>query len=188
MLPRMGSTYQTILATGELDDIRRAVDLYGRPASVTAVGEGRWAVVPQDENGYAETGPLAALLSQAGHAATFEVHDSDVLTSIIYRDGAAVHEYLSDQANLIEVWDDDGNELMYDLLGRSYRPGETPPAGPSGADPDAFAPLAVEPFDRAALAAALAGPESMADHQHHSILHALNVTPGPLQRPYGYDG
>jgi len=74
--------------------------------------------------------------------------------------------------------------LLSDMLGRSYRPGETPPHRPAGADPDAFAPLRIEPLDRAALAAALNASTSMADILHHDILHALNLTLGPLQRIY----
>jgi hypothetical protein len=180
----MGSTYQTILAVGESGDVQRAIDLYGRPVAITPVGERRWAVVPQGEHGYAETAPLAELLSQTGYAATFEVHDSDVLTSAVYRNGGVIHEYLSDQAYLVEYWDDEGNELLSDMLGRSYRPGETPPHGPAGADPDAFAALGVEPLDHIALAAALNAPTLRADSLHHGILHALNLTPGPLQRTY----
>jgi len=180
----MGSSYQTILAVGEVDDVRRAADLYGRPVAITPVGEGRWAVVPEGEHGYAETAPLAELISRRGYAATFEVFDSDVLTAAVYRDGGIVHEYLSDQAYLVEYWDDDGEMFLSDMLGNSYRPGETPPHGPAGADPDAFAPLGIEPLDRAALAAALNASASMADSLHHDILHALNLTPGPLQRTY----
>jgi hypothetical protein len=180
----MGSTYQTILAVGESGDVQRAIDSYGRPVAITSVGERRWAVVPQGEYGYAETAPLAELLSQAGYAATFEVHDSDVLTSAVYRNGAVIHQYLSDQAYLVEYWDDEGNELLSDMLGRSYRPSETPPHGPAGADPDAFVALGVEPLDRIALAAALNTPTLRADSLHHDILHALNLTPGPLQRTY----
>lgn len=180
----MGSSYQTILAVGELGDVQRAIDLHDRPVAITAVGERRWAIVPQGEHGYAETAPLAQLMSRAGYAATFEVHDSDVLTSAIYRNGAVIHEYLSNQAYLVEYWDDEGNEFLSDMLGRSYRPDETPPPGPAGADPDAFAPLGVEPLDRIALAAALNAPTFRADTLHHDILHALNLTPGPLQRTY----
>jgi hypothetical protein len=181
----MGSSYQTILAVGGLGDVQRAIDRYGVPVVTTSVGERRWAVVPQGEHGYANTSPLAELLSEAGYAATFEVFDSDVLTSAVYRNGALVHEYLSDQAYLNPFWDDEGNELWYDMLGRSYRPGETPPPGPAGADPEMFTALGVEPLDRVALAAALNTPtRGRADSRHHDILHALNLTPGPLQRTY----
>ncbi|GIM88637.1 hypothetical protein [Paractinoplanes toevensis] len=179
----MGSSYQTVLVAGDLDAVALSAALV--PVAISAVllpvAERRWAVIPQDD-----AGELARLLSAAcsGYAAAFEVFDSDVLSVTVFRRGTETHEYVSDQGFVVENWDDDGNEILTNLLGRSFAAGEELPTGPAGADPGAFAPLGVEPVDRAGLAAALTGPESMAEQQHHSILHALNLTPGPLQMDF----
>ncbi|BCJ55031.1 hypothetical protein Asp14428_65060 [Actinoplanes sp. NBRC 14428] len=182
----MGSSYQTILATGELSAVRAAVAASGQQAMVIPVGDRRWAVVPIQVDGYAATEDLARALSrpEGSIAATFDVFDSDVIVAGVFRGGRSVHDYLSDQSYLAEAWDDDDNEILVDLLGRPYPPGTAPPDGPYGADAAAFAPLGVAPVDETALAAALRGPETMAERQHHAILHALNVTPRPLQMTY----
>jgi hypothetical protein len=180
----MGRSYQTILAVAEEADVRRVVERDGRLVAVTPVGEGRWAVVPQDENGYAATFELAVLISRHGYAATFEVLDSDALAATIYRNGKNVHEYVSNQAVLIETQDENGEEIVLDMLWNSHPADYTPPRGPAGADPDAFAPLGIEPIDRAELAEALNDWTTMGDSVHHAVLHALNLEPGPLQRTY----
>jgi hypothetical protein len=179
----VGSSYQTILAGGDLDDVRAAVAASGQRAGIMPMGERRWAVVPEGDGVYAETEGIAARLSLA---ATFSVFDSDVLVAMLFRDGAAYHEYLSDQAHLMETWDDDDNEIWYDMLARPYPPDATPPSGPFGADPAAFAPLGLAPVDEAALSSALLGPERNAVDQHHAIVHALNFDDArPLTMKYG---
>lgn len=182
----MGSSYQTVLATGDLVAIRAAVAVSAQEAVIIPVGNRRWAVVPAQEDGYAEVDDLAELLSLAegSVAAAFDVLDSDVIVAKLYRNGECYHEYLSEQGYLTEMWDDDDNEFMVDMLGRSYPPEVTPPSGPLGADPAAFAPLGVEPIDRTDLGEALSGPEVMAEVQHHAILHALNIDPDPLAMRY----
>jgi hypothetical protein len=110
-------------------------------------------------------------------AAAVQVFDSDILTAGLYRGGRHYQDYLSDQAYLMQYWDDDGNEIMVDLLGRPYAESEEPPTGPYGADPAAFAPFAAGEADEPALAAVLAATEEMAEEQFHQLLHALHLTP-----------
>ncbi|WP_018829950.1 hypothetical protein [Salinispora tropica] len=179
----MGSSYQTILATGDLAHVRAAVAVSQQEVVIIPVAEGRWAVVPMQKAGiYAEAENLAELLSlaQGSVAASFDVFDSDVMVVKLFRDGRSYHEYLSDQAYLVELWDDDDNEILVDLLGRPYPPGLSAPSGAYGADPAMFAALGVEPIDEAQLDVALSRPELRAEEQHHAILHALNLDCGPL--------
>jgi len=182
----VGSSYQTILATGDLDTVRAAIADTPQAAVIRPVGPSRWAIIPEAEDGYAETEDLARYLSKATgeHAAAFDVFDSDVLVAKLFRAGAEYHEYLSDQEFLAEMWDDDGNEIMVDMLGREYAAGAEPPSGPFGADPAAFRPFGVGEVDEDRLFAALRGPESMAEQQHHDILTALHLDPGPLALDY----
>ncbi|MFG1954127.1 hypothetical protein [Micromonospora sp. NPDC048830] len=182
----MGSSYQTVLATGDLADVRTAVAESGQDAVVIPVGDRRWAVVPAQDDGYAETEDLAELLSrpEGSVAASFDVFDSDYIVAKLFRGGRGYHDYLSDQAYVIELWDEDDNEILLDPLGRPYPPNATPPTGAYGADPAAFAPLGIAPIDETALSAALRGPVHMAEKQHHAILHALNLDPRPLQMSY----
>ncbi|TDB73230.1 hypothetical protein [Micromonospora sp. KC723] len=183
----MGSSYQTILTTGNLVDVCAGVSVSEQVTVIIPVAECRWAVVPAREDGiYAETENLAELLSlaQGAVAATFDVFDSDVMVIKLFRDGRSYHEYLSDQAYLIEIWDDDDNEILVDLLGRPYPPGVSPPSGAYGADPAVFAALSVAPIDDAELGAALRRSGLRAEEHHHAILHALNVDCGPLAMSY----
>src|SRR5689334_128293 len=96
----MGSSYQTVLATGSPEHVRAAVAESGGEAAVRAVAEGRWAVVPHPQEGYADTGALARLLTRAPGtvAATFDVIDSELLVAGVFRDGRSVHDYLSEQS------------------------------------------------------------------------------------------
>ena len=182
----MGSSYQTVLATGELADVRAAVAASGQRAVVIPAGPARWAVVPFQENGYAETGELARLLSRPAGAvaASFNVFDSDVMAIGLYRDGRNYHDYLSDQEYVAEAWDDDGNEIQVDFLGREYPEDAEPPTGPYGADPAAFAPLAAGEVDERALAAVLTGEYLFTEEQHGELLTALSIEARPLQFTY----
>ncbi|MFI5930961.1 hypothetical protein [Actinoplanes sp. NPDC051494] len=180
----MGRSYQTILAAGTLTDVRAAITESGQDAAVLPAGPDRWAVVPRDEDGYAETRDLALLLSRGSVSATFDVFDSEVLAVGIFRDGRWAHDYLSDQSFADTLQDDDDNEILVDFLGREYPAGATLPTGAYGADPAAFLPLATAEVDEAALTKALSIEQRMADRRHHDILHLLHIDPGPLQMTY----
>jgi hypothetical protein len=181
----MGSSYQTVLVTGDRSAARLALLRSWQRGVILPVGRLRWAVVPRARHGYAETANLArqASLATGGYAARFEVFDSDVLSAEIFHDGVSVHEYHSDQGYVIEDFDDDDEPILVDRLGRTFRDESAVVHGPFGDDPERFAPLGLGDVDLATLGAALRGPER-AETQHHEILHALNLTPGPLQMTY----
>ncbi|MEV4343838.1 hypothetical protein AB0J83_05110 [Actinoplanes sp. NPDC049596] len=181
----MGSSYQTILAAGARADVEAAVAASARRAAVLPVGESRWAIIPRADGPYAETEPIAALVSRTGAAASFDVFDSTVLALRVYRDGGVVHAYLSRQEFVEPMWDDNDDEYWVDLLGREYRDGERPPAGPLGGDAGAVADLGIAPVDREALERLMREPTFRAGQLHHDILRALNVEPGPLTMTYG---
>jgi hypothetical protein len=182
----VGSSYQTVLATGELTDVRAAVAASGQQAVVIPAGPARWAVVPFQQDGYAETGELARLLSRppGALAASFNVFDSDVMAIGLYRDGRNYHDYLSDQEYVTEAWDDDENEIQVDFLGREYPEDATLPAGPYGADPAAFTPLAVGEVDERALTTVLTGEYLFTEEQHAEMLQLLGIDARPLQFTY----
>lgn len=184
----MGSTYSTVLAVGERAAVEDAVARYGERVAIVAVDEGRWALIPDD---YDAT-PLAVLASaNGGLAARFWVFDSSTLVAEVYRDGAPVHVYLSEQRHVEQSYDPDAawdsESWMEDMIGRRYEFGVEPPHGPLGADAEPFVALGVEPVDRAELGRILRepDPEETADSQHHEMLHALNLeNVSPLQWDY----
>ncbi|MFG1890824.1 hypothetical protein ACGFIR_23540 [Micromonospora sp. NPDC049051] len=191
----MGTSYQTILASGGLTEIRRVLTDVGTEAYVTQVGERRWAVVPREEedSGYAEVDDLAQLITLLTRepAVTFNVFDSDVMAATLHVDGHEAHRYLSDRGWVTEFWDDDDNEVLAGFDGTLYPLDAPPPPGPSGDDPAVFAPLGVGRVDVAALGAALRGevplddaPRLFAECQHRAILDALGLDPCPLTRPF----
>ncbi|MFI0795020.1 hypothetical protein ACH4OY_20390 [Micromonospora rubida] len=192
----MGTSYQSILALGELAAVRAAVGDAGREAYVTAVGQRRWAVVPreEEESGYAEVNDLAELISAVTlePAVAFNVFDSSVMSAIVYVAGEPAHEYVSDRSWVTEYWDDDDNEFWAGFDGTLHPvDGPLPPPGPSGADPAAFMALGVGEVDAGRLGAALRGdvplddaPRLFAECQHAEILDALGLDPCPLTRPF----
>lgn len=179
----MGVTYQTLLATGDLAAVRAAVAASGQQAVIMPVGAGRWAVVPRPHDGYAATDELARLLSagDGAVAATFEVVDSALLVAGLFRGGRSYHDYLDDQS-CTET--DSEEDVLVDGLGRTYPIGAPVPTGAYGADPRAFAPLAVGPLDEAALGAVLRSQDGPADQRQHEILRLLGVDPGPVLMAY----
>ncbi|MEW2377829.1 hypothetical protein AB0883_17240 [Micromonospora sp. NPDC047812] len=191
----MGTSYQTILAVGGLAEIRRVLTDVGTEAYVTQVGEGRWAVVPreEEESGYAEVDDLAQLITLLTRepAVAFDVFDSSVMRASVHAGGREAHRYLSDQGWVTEYWDDDDNEVLAGFDGTIYPVDAPPPPGPSGDDPGVFAPLGVGAVDVGALGAALRGevpldgePRLFAECQHRTILEALRLDPCPLTRPF----
>ncbi|OKI75091.1 hypothetical protein [Micromonospora sp. CB01531] len=187
----MGTSYQTVLATGELAPIRAALAEAGWEAYVAPAGDRRWAVIPreEDEYGWADADAVAELVSSftGSPAVSFDVFDSDVMRARIFVDGAEAHGYVSDRSYVSEYWDDDDNEFLAGFDGTLYPVDAPPPPGPGGADPGAFAPLGVGAVDVAALGAALRAkvplddaPRLFAERQHAAILAALNLRCRPL--------
>ncbi|MFI9640033.1 hypothetical protein ACIG87_08190 [Micromonospora sp. NPDC051925] len=180
----MGTSYQTVLATGELAPLRAAMAEAEWEAYVAPVGKLRWAVVPRDRDGYADTDLLASFLSQAtgSPAVSFVVFDSDVMSASIFVAGEEIHGYVSDRSFVDVFSDDDGTEYLAGFDGTRYPLGSTPPTGPGGADPERFALFGSGPVDLAPLGAALRGevppddaPRLFAERQHHAVLTALHL-------------
>ncbi|MEV4482328.1 hypothetical protein [Micromonospora coxensis] len=189
----MGTSYQTVLAVGGLTPLRDALREARWEAYVVPVAEQRWAVLPRETDGYADVHTLAGFLSLRSRrpAASFDVFDSDVMSASVFVAGEAVHDYVSDRSVVDVFFDDDGTEYLAGFDGTRYAVDETPPGGPGGADPEAFAPLGVGPVDRAQLGAALRGdvpldgaPRLFAQQQHRAIVVALNLDPTPLGRAF----
>lgn len=184
----MGTSYQTLLVVAELADVRAGVAAVGADGLVMPAGAGRTAVmVREDEWQVAEVGKLAAQLSGAyGWAAlTNVVHDSDVVIMSAYRGGRLVHQYVSDQAMLVDWFIDDDGTTKFRIGDIEYPADAPTPTGPSGADPAALAPFGVGDVDLGRLGACLRGElpgqESMfAEQQHRMILEALNLDPRGL--------
>ncbi|MEU3456096.1 hypothetical protein ABZ671_21240 [Micromonospora sp. NPDC006766] len=191
----MGTSYQTVLATGELARIRAALEEARWEAYVAPAGAQRWAVVPREENdfGWADRDAVAELVSRStgSPAVSFDIFDSDVLRARIFVDGAATHGYVSDRSYVSEYWDNDDNEFLAGFDGTLYPVDAPPPPGPDGADPVAFAPVGVGEVDPARLGAALRGevpfddaPRLFAERQHAAILAALNLDIHPLTEAF----
>lgn len=189
----MGTSYQTVLASGEPAAIRAALEEARWESYLAPAGPGRWAVVPREENGYADTDVLAGFLSKRTGcpAVSFVIFDSDVMSASIFTEGREVHGYVSDRSFVDVFRDDDGTEYLAGFDGTRYPAGSTPPTGPGGADPAAFAPLGVGEVDPARLGAALRGevpldgaPRLFAERQHWEILAALNLDPRPLTEAF----
>jgi hypothetical protein len=125
------------------------------------------------------------LSSQVAPALSNEVIDSDAVVMAAYRDGRLVHEYVSDQAMLVDWFVDDEGRSRFRLGDREY-PGDAPtPTGAAGADPAALAPYGTGTVDLDRLGAALRGEFTgtgpvLAEFQHRLILKALNLDPRPL--------
>ncbi|WP_305782592.1 hypothetical protein [Symbioplanes lichenis] len=170
----MGSSFQTILTTGEPGDIPADV------AVVRAVTDKLWAVVPLAHQGYADTAGLARRLTRApgAVAATFDVIDSELLVAGVFRDGRSVHDYLSEQSIVEE---DEDEDVLFDGLGRTYPRSAVVPSGPYGVDASAFAPLAAGPVDEARLTAVLAATDLSGEERHDKLLRLLGVDPALLR-------
>lgn len=193
----MGTSYQTLLVIDEPTRICAALAGIGVDAWVLPAAPGRVAVLPrEDEYGYAHVDQLAASLTAptGGEALTNVVFDSDVVLMNVYRAGRRVHEYVSDQAMLVDWFIDDDGESRFRMGGVEYPASAPTPSGPSGADPDALAPFGVDPIDLARLGAVLRGELSnederlFAEQHHRSILLALNLDPSGLTTAFRWTG
>ncbi len=191
----MGTSYQCVLATGELPPIRAAVEEARWEAYVVPAGTQRWAAVPREEDdvSWADADTVAELISESRGrpAVSFDVFDSDVMRARIFVDGREAHGYVSDRSYVEEYWDDDDNEFLAGFDGTLYPVDAPPPPGPDGADPAAFAPLGVGEVDPARLGAASRGevplddaPRLFAEQQHAAILAALNLDVHPLTKAF----
>lgn len=183
----MGTSYQTLLVIGEPAALRSAAYGLGLDCWLVSAGPQRSAILPREGDGdHVDVRRLAKLLSvKAGPALSNEVVDSDVVVMAAYQDGRLVHEYVSDQAMLVDWYIDDDGRSRFRLGGRTY-PAEAPaPRGPAGADPGALAPYGIAPVDVDRLGAALRGEFAgdgpvFAEFQNRLIFKALNLDPRPM--------
>jgi hypothetical protein len=110
-----------------------------------------------------------------------------------YHDGRLAHEYVSDQAMLVDWFIDDDGATKF-RIGEVEYPADAPtPTGPSGAEPAALAPFGVAEVDLGRLGACLrgefAGQERVsAEQQHRMILEALNLDPRGLTIAFRHAG
>jgi hypothetical protein len=184
----VGTSYQNLLLLGEPETLRLTLPGLGVAGWLVPVGPARTALLPQEGDGdYADVRQLARLLSgDAGIVAlSNDVVDSDAVIMAAYRDGSLVHEYVSDQAMLVDWFIDDEGNSRFRLVDVEY-PVDTPaPRGPAGADPVALAPFGIGTVDLDRLGAALRGEFGgsgpvFAEFQHRLILKAMNLDPRPL--------
>jgi hypothetical protein len=184
----MGTSYQTLVVVGAVTAVKDAFAEAGIDGLVLAAGPGRTAVIPREgQHDYVNPARLAELVSaRAGFAAlSNDVSDSDVVLMHAFRNGRMVHEYISDQAMLVDWFIDDDGTTKFRMGGVEY-PADAPhPRGPRGADPAALAPFGVDPIDPGRLGAALRGEfdgtgRVYAEFQHRLILKAMNLDPRGL--------
>jgi hypothetical protein len=184
----MGTTYQTLLVVGELPQVRSAVAAAGGDGLVMPVGVGRTAVILREgEWGWADVDGIAARLGLP--VLTHVVLDSDAVILTEYREGKRLHEYVSDQAVLVDWFVDDDGATKFRVGGVEYPEDAPSPKGPSGADPAVLAPFGTGNVDLERLGACLRGelglgPFVMAEWQHRMILEALNLDPRCLMTAF----
>jgi hypothetical protein len=184
----VGTSYQNLMVVGELPEVVGALTDLGADAWVLPAAAGRVAVLPrEDEFSYADADALARSVSARLRTAALSnvVFDSDALFINVYRNGDCLHEYVSEQAMLVDWFiDDDGSPRF--RLGDVEYPGDAAyPTGPAGADPQAFAPFGVGPVDLDRLGVTLRGEfgtdkRIYAEFQHRLILKAMNLDPAGL--------
>ncbi|MEV4278881.1 hypothetical protein [Actinoplanes xinjiangensis] len=192
----MGTSYQTILVAAEFAATVQAVQGTGARAIVVPVAAERVAVIPEEGDwDVADLGPLAEDLSAALSRpvlATYVV-DSDFVDCHVYRGGAPVHRYVSDQSMLVEWFEGDDGVIRPGIGGVAFPPGHALPEGALGADADAFAPFATAEPDLARIGAALRGQvapdrdrirRQFAEAQHTAIIAALGLPPQALTVAY----
>jgi hypothetical protein len=184
----MGESYQTVLVVGELGQVKDVLAAADVDGLVMPAGAGRTAVIPKEgHSGYVDPANLAKLVSaRAGfRALSNEVSDSDVLLMYAFHDGRLTHEYVSDQAMLVDWFIDDDGTTRFRLGDIEYPADASYPQGPRGADAAMFTPFGVAPLDLSRLGAALRGENEgggrlSPEAQHVAILSALNLDPRSL--------
>src|SRR5262249_53123977 len=102
----VGTSYQNLMVVGDLADVVGAMNDLGADAWVLpAAAVGRVAVLPREnEHNYADADELARAVSAKlrTDALSNVVFDSDVVLINVYRNGECVHEYVSEQAMLVD--------------------------------------------------------------------------------------
>ncbi|WP_144126240.1 hypothetical protein [Catellatospora sichuanensis] len=184
----MGTSYQNLLLIGEMAPLEKVVAMAATDGWLLPAGPGRVALLPREGDlDVADVAAPAKRLSAAlgTPVLTNEVIDSDAVIMTVYQDGRAVHRYVSDEAMLVDWFIDDDGRAMFRIGEVEYPADAAHPTGPSGADPQVFAPFGVGAVDRERLAAVLRGETGdaerlRAEEQHRLILEVLHLDPSAL--------
>jgi hypothetical protein len=190
----MGTSYQTFLVAADLARVGPALVAVGVDGLMMPAGKDRTAVMPREgDYDVADSPRMAARVSGRSGFATLsnELVDSDVLFLRAFRDGRATHEYVSDQAMLVDWFIDGDGSTKFRLNGIEYSADAPYPTGPAGADPAVLAPFGVGRVDQRRLGAALrgefgTGTRVPAEAQHRAILDTLNLDPRGLMTAFRF--
>jgi hypothetical protein len=184
----LGTSYQTLLVVADRPAVVSELAARGVEAWVASAGVGRTAVLPEERASAAEL--ARAISASTGFAVlSNELVDSDAVVLRAYSAGQLVHEYVSDQAMLVDWFIDDDGNSAYRIGDVEYSEDTPWPRGPLGADPAMLAPFGIGPIDHDELAAALRGEFAsggpvFAEFQHQMILTALNLEPRGLMTAF----
>ena len=186
----MGTSYEGLLAVGELDEVAAALADGGVTAYVAAAASGRIAVIPKGDRRWnvADVAPIAVLLSgQHGlPVLAHDMYDSDRLWLWVYEHGVVTHEYISEMATVGDVVET-SQGFIRTVDGVGYALDDpAAPRGPRGADPGRLVPFGVGTIDHAHLGRLLASASDwvFANEMHAEIAVALNLDPEPLTTAY----
>ena len=181
----MGTSYETVLAVADMEDICQLLDELDQEAVVAEAAPRRIAIVPG--RGDFDARELARELSRrlAVSAAAWQVYDSDLVTAWIFAGGEQVHEYVSEQAVTVDVFEDDDGQFKVRIDGVLYPTDHAPTSrGPAGARVEQFLHLGSGQVDVEQLGRALRGgphtkdtPWLFAEQQHWLIIEALGLDP-----------
>ncbi|GHE74757.1 hypothetical protein GCM10014715_31710 [Streptomyces spiralis] len=184
----MGSFYGNVLVARACEAVVPLLDGQGLRGFALPAGPEHTVIYPDPEtSGPDLAGPLSKLL--AAPALGMYLFDSDVLVMTLYENGDLSHFYDSFPGYFDEP-EDDGEDPP-----SAEEPFEWPE--PTGADPDAFLPLAAGPVDRAALESVLRcipiDPEDgedgryvFAEAQHFDAMDCLRLNAPRLTTGYRY--
>lgn len=179
----VGSSYQTFLVVGRQQSVHDGLSALGLRGWIAPAGPDRTAVMPrEDDDGYADASRLAlAVCARFGFPTlSNELIDSDAIVMRAYRDGRQVHEYVSDQAMLVDWFIDEHDVSRFRLGGVEYPADAPSPRGPRGAEPAGLIDFGVGDVDADRLGRALRGEFAAAEARHEAILRALNLQPQGL--------
>src|SRR5438132_14259547 len=102
----MGESYQTLLVVAPVQAVVEQLTAMNVSSVVLPAGPGHTAVLPEEDDGYADVDAMAAALTRLvpWPALVNVLVDSDVLVLVAYRDGQVIHTYVSDQSMLVDLF------------------------------------------------------------------------------------
>ncbi|SHL20415.1 hypothetical protein [Actinacidiphila paucisporea] len=190
----MGTSYEGVLVTAGIEQVRTALVQAEATAIVAPVGVDRTAILPREgAHKVSEVDDLGRYLSgTCGFSVlVHSLYDSDLLSLYVYRGGECVHEYQSEMAYLGTPFEDDDGEMKVELGGVLHDSEDaSPPSGPGGADPEVIAPFGTGDVDFDRLGALLRGEgldedeRIFAECRHWAVVEVLNLQPAALTKAY----